>query len=523
MRNRQQRRAERFGRAGAHPKTVQGRAAFGGFVAFADPASTTADGWTVLAFEVAMKGSDVTLTRKDFEDCVRNFRGYPCAPVVIEHADTDFNPFAAPPKEWREPNGHIEDLRVGTYARPVGDGATRTVATLEGKVSYLEPTATEVANKKWRFGSITIIQGAIDEETDQPIGSMLWSWSLTAHPRLKGLPTVDALAASRRLPEGATREAGWWWGDIDTREDLISCLRTIFDLPVTSTEAEVLAELDKLEGLTADGADTSGIDVDHIVGQLRDALRLPALSSPEAVIAEVRKGLTTLPSDSPDAADPSSASMSRGLVPPSTPEKSMKTFTQLAAMFGIAAASEEEALSKLQAFGLLGADALKALGLSITASAAEVAAKIDALTKAAAQVPALESELATFRAERDARTKADREGYVADVIAATPALKAVEASLRLHAERDWEGFQKSYPRPSREELAQRAQDPARSTPVTAGNNAPKDITPKGDTLLVEIRKVLAEFGMDTADYAAEAIAAGHTPESLKAALERAAR
>ncbi len=100
--NRQQRRAERFARAGEKPTNVSGRQVFGGFVPFADPAAKTADGWTVLAYEVSMKESGVALSKKDFEDCVRNFAAYPCSPVTIEHADTDFNPFAQPPTSWRE-------------------------------------------------------------------------------------------------------------------------------------------------------------------------------------------------------------------------------------------------------------------------------------------------------------------------------------------------------------------------------------------------------------------------------------
>ena len=144
--NRRQRRdaargvtqAERFQRGAEKPLT--GRQVFGGFVPFADPTSKTSDGWTVLAYEVSMKESGVALSKKDFEDCVRNFASYPCSPVTIEHADTDFNPFAQPPTSWREPNGHVEELRVGTMTR-----GSKTVATLEGRVSYLEPTASDVA------------------------------------------------------------------------------------------------------------------------------------------------------------------------------------------------------------------------------------------------------------------------------------------------------------------------------------------------------------------------------------------
>ena len=511
-------------------KTVRGAARIGVFVPFAAPTTTTSDGWTVLAYEVAMAGSDVALTRRDFEDCVRNFGAYPCAPVTIEHADTEPSLFAAPPREWREPNGHVEELRVGTYTI---DG--REVASLEGRVSYLEPTATDVKAKKWRFGSITIIQNAVSEESGAAIGSMLWSWSLTAHPRLTRLPAIAASMRTAEVTELVT--AGYWYGDIDDRDDLIDCLKTLLDLPAITTESDVLAEVDKLEKLIALPVDQrDGIDVDCIIGRLRDALRLPALSTATEVIAEVRKGLTVLPVDdapaSPGAAtDPATMSRNRSI-----PEKStMQKFSIILAALGLAAAaSEEDAEKRVQAFATLGADTLKSLGLPITATPAEVAARVTELRASAAKLPALESELATFRAEATARVEADRKAHLDDLIAARPELAAVRASLELHARHDWDAFAKAYPRPTRDEVltasaeaVQRGQDGARNVVVTAhtGNpvtrDAPKTATKPADTRR-EIAAVLDEYGHDSDAMAvARALSMGHTPETLRAALQAA--
>lgn len=531
MKNRRQRRAaargipadaQRFERADAKP--ITGHKVFGGFVPCADATAQTADGWTVLAYEVAMKGSDVALSRKDFEDCVRNFASYPCAPVTIEHADTDFNPFAQPPTSWREPNGHIEELRVGTMAR-----GTKTVATLEGRVSYLEPTASDVAAKKWRFGSITIIQGAVSEETGATLGSMLWSWSLTAHPRLTGLP---AIAASQRAPEGILT-AGYWWGDIDDRDDLLSCLRTVLDLPVTTTESEVLAELTKLEGYVSDPASAAGVEVDDIVCQLRDALRLPALTSSADVLAEVRKGLDTLPTETP--AMPADTSMSRGRAANSPTEiTTMFKFLPFAVALGLAAASEEEAEKKVTTFAQLGADALKALGLPVTAAAADVATKVAQLSADAAKLPALTADLSTFRAAAAERAKADRAAYLDDLVAARPELAPVRASLALHIESDPAGFATAYPRPSRDDLtraaaeaAQRAQDGARTQGVTvsAANPATRDAPKPAEgarPTRAAFAAVLEECGYPSdAMSVTDAIAKGHTPETLRAALNAA--
>jgi hypothetical protein len=154
-------------------------------------AEPDADGsrWVELAYAVSMAESEVTLSREDFERCVANFARYPCVPVVIEHADTDWFGDRA----WREPHGYVEALRVGEREVTEMSGASRRAATLEGRVSFDEATAPTVGpGRKWRFGSVTLLKGAVDEATGVGLGTLLWSWSLTAHPRLTGLSPIAA-------------------------------------------------------------------------------------------------------------------------------------------------------------------------------------------------------------------------------------------------------------------------------------------------------------------------------------------
>lgn len=327
--------------------------------------------WVELAYAVSMTESDVTLSKEDFEQCVVNHRRYPCVPVVIEHADTSW--FGDPAQS--EPHGYVEELRVGEREVTEMDGTTRTAATLEGRVSFDDATAPTVGpGKKWRFGSITIIKGAVDEATGAGLGAMLWSWSLTAHPRLMGLAPIAASIDPARLT------------------------------------AEQAAKL-------------------------------------RAVLANV----------------PDRGAAART----TTTEFQMKTFLELAARFGLAAANEEDAREKIIAFLGLGADALKALSIAFNAAPQELAAKITSLTVAAAKVPGLEQELATFRAEKTVAAKAEREKYFEDLFAVQPELKVAEASLRLHAEHDFDGFSKAHPRPSAQELIQAGQHPQRLARVTA--------------------------------------------------------
>lgn len=328
-----------------------------------------ADGtrWVELAYAVSMVDSDVTLSKEDFEQCVVNHRRYPCVPVVIEHADTSW--FGD--REWREPHGYVEELRVGEREVTDADGTKRMAATLDGRVSFDEATAPTVGPKrKWRFGSITLIKGAVDEATGAGLGAMLWSWSLTAHPRLTGLMPI---AASLN----------------------------------------------------------------------------PASITPE-LAAELRAALDAAPTP-------------RGTAATHAPETlPMKTFLAIAAQFGLAAATEEEARDKVLAFLALGADAVKALGLTPTATAQELAAKLTPLSTAAARVPALEKELTTLRSAKAERDKLDRDQHFDELFCVQPELRAAEGSLRYQAEHDPDGFAKAHPRHTAQEFMQAAQNHERA-------------------------------------------------------------
>ncbi len=346
--------------------------------AFAKDPEPDGTRWVELAYAVSMTESDVTLSKEDFEQCVKNHQRYPCVPVVIEHADTEW--FSSGPKEWAEPHGYVEELRVGEREVTEMDGTQRTAATLEGRVSFDEKTAPLVGpTKKWRFGSITLLKGATDEATSAGLGCLLWSWSLTAHPRLTGLlPIAASFDPSKLSADEAAR------------------LRAVLD----------------------------------------------ALSS---------RGTTAKPPT------------------PTAQEPFMLKFLELAARYGLAATSEEDAREKVLAFLALGADALKTLGLAPTTTPQELGQKLSALTVAAAKVPALEKELTELRADKATRDKATREQHFEELFAVQPELKAAESALRYQAEHDWTGFQKAHPRPSPQELLQAAQHPERLTPLVPPN------------------------------------------------------
>jgi hypothetical protein len=157
----------------------------------ATDATDGASPWNVLAYEVQLKGrtdwsgEPVTLTRFDFDDCVKNFARYGQVPVVLYHADTDpaAHPDAAKARGW------VTELRVGSMVR--GEAA---VATLEGRLALDAATKTEVNADPpaLAFCSITLVPGMRDEETGERIGAYLYSLSLTNKPALTDLPRLVA-------------------------------------------------------------------------------------------------------------------------------------------------------------------------------------------------------------------------------------------------------------------------------------------------------------------------------------------
>lgn len=160
-------------------------------------ASQAASPWNVLAYATKLRGrgANVELTSADFASCVANFdRWGREVPVVLYHADTD--PTAHP--DARKAHAWIVAMRVGAMER---DGAP--VATLEARFRWVnEATRAAVDCGELAYGSITIVQGGIDEETGAECGSFLWSFSLTNNPALVDLPRIAAEQGAHHLAGG---------------------------------------------------------------------------------------------------------------------------------------------------------------------------------------------------------------------------------------------------------------------------------------------------------------------------------
>lgn len=438
---------------------LHGAAIVGLLVALGAEAPVGEATWWKLAYEGELKGRGTALTRKHFEEAVANFARYGReVPVPLYHADLD----ATAHPESRKAHAWLTELRVGTMKV---DG--KDVATLEGRPRWVnESTRADVKSGALACGSVTLFFNAKDEASGERVGAYLYSFSLTNNPALTKLP---ALAASQG------QSLGYWCGELEDRDDVLAMLRCILDLPATAPEADVTTALRELDRLVVAPDPAGGVDATAIVGRLRESLRLPALTPSTQVLAEVRRALATMPG--------APAQMSRGAAALNPEIPRMSKLLMLAALLGATPKTDDEAADVIDARVRENLSLRTALNLSAGAPAGDVAAALSRLTTDAAQIAPLKVKLEAFEKREAAALETLRKGYIDDVMLGQALPDAVRPSLELHAASDWTGFQKAHPRPSREELAQRAQDPARLARPGVGRAAvaPKPTTGDGAT------------------------------------------
>jgi hypothetical protein len=393
--------------------------------------------WNVLAYEVALKGRGpgVALARADFEQCIANFERWGKeVPVVLYHADTKDSAHPAS----RAAHAWITAMRVGSMRR---NGAT--VATLEARFRWVNAeTRAQVETGELAYGSVTLVQHGTDEETGDDVGSYLWSFSLTTNPALVDIPRIAA--------EMGGEDDSYGHGyQVSGPDDVLPMLRWAFALPALATEDDVRSNLARLDALARAGdAEALGVDLDDVVGCIRDALRLPALTTAPEVVAAALAALDKM------NAPASAAGMASADDPPmnggprvATEKAHMAHMMTLAARLGIAAASEEDASAAIAARAQETADVRRALNLTSDATGAHVAAKIAELSGLSVKVATLTTELDAAKARESERVELDVAAHLDAMIAAQPALKPVRASLEFAARADFAAFAKANPLP----------------------------------------------------------------------------
>jgi hypothetical protein len=181
--------------------------------------------------------------------------------------------------ESRKAHAWITELRVGSMSR----NGTNT-ATLEGRFSWVnKATQADVQSGALAYGSITLIQDMVDEETGANIGSFLWSFSLTNTPALADLPRLAAEQQPHSSKPTANKQ--------ERMEEKILLLAAARLGVAVATEDEARDRVIALAAEAVDvrkalGSNTPAETASRLSSLSADAARVPALTQELAALKD---------------------------------------------------------------------------------------------------------------------------------------------------------------------------------------------------------------------------------------------
>lgn len=402
--------------------------------------------WIQIAAEGEYKGHHsgraFRLDGKAFDEIVRNFRSHPsyveggAADVIAFdfHHASELDPTSGSiPTEGAPAQAWARELRV--QEGPKG-------LELWALTNFLEPMATYRRENRYRWTSVAISPNQRHPMTGENIGWYMSSVAFTNDPFIQGMVP---LAASRTF---------------DGPEDVLEALRSLFEIPAISPPDDILSALAKLRAYASGKAPAPlGVDVDCLVGELRQIFNLPTLAGVDEIFAQADALLVALAGappvstiaadrkDDPDMDPYKSACIAlaaRLRKPLPEKEEAIPAFLCEAVDGAVAeeSAKGKSAEEQVKAF-------LQALGVpDVEAGFAKIAETLQAAAKLKAALPAL-AELETMKAEKE---EADVEKDVATTMAfrkmdpvTKPAMLAMRRASR-------ERFIEAYPMPTEEQI-----------------------------------------------------------------------
>jgi len=383
-------------------------------------------------------------------------------------------------------------------------------AQLHALTRFLDPARGYVKAGQYKWASIALTFNATDPRSGDKVGALITSIALTNTPFIEGMGGLVAAAKAGRFadsPGAALRRS--FYEAARTPADAFSDIKDLFGLPETADAPAVLTEIGKVRQWVEAGTVPIGVDVDHIVGNMRTILGLPTLTPGIEVLDSTNEIIQRLIEDAAGVATPPA---------PEAPEAAetarrnyeMEIINILASKLGtrdnedaVRASVEglvalREGLVKL--FGLDSHDAVKVI---LEAVEKEVGArdKLSALLKAIGvedvdggieqiatliqqgeELKTAMPELAGLKATVEKQEEAAAETDVAEAMASHNVPEAAREALLLMRKGNAEGFAKKFPKveapavPAAGGTATAAHLAALQTPVAA--------TPGGQELTV---------------------------------------
>lgn len=235
--------------------------------------------WIQVAAEGDYRGHPTGPFKLDaevFAVIVRNFRNHPSylpdgsanvVPFDFSHASEMDPTSGSVPVEGTPARAWARELEV----REGPKGVELWALTL-----FLEPALTYRAEGSYQWTSICVWPDATDPKSGERIGWYLSSIAFTNDPFIQGMTSFAA-------------ERG------GTSEEVLEQLRELFEIPAMSPPDEIIASLAKLESYARNPASAPvGVDVDCLVGALRQIFNLPTLAGVDEIFAQADALLVAL-------------------------------------------------------------------------------------------------------------------------------------------------------------------------------------------------------------------------------------
>jgi len=222
------------------------------------------------------KGGDLPFrfTRVTFEQAIRNLHAHPSfqagadgvgtadvIPWDFEHASA--MPAGAIAADGAPAQGWTRDMEIRTGA----DGRDELWALTR----WLEPAATYIKEGRYQGASVSMDLNAIDGESGERVGARVLSIAMTNDPFIEGM---NKLVASRMH----------YYGEAETATEAVEAMKDLFGLPMLTDLGVVQSSLAQCAQWMDTGTTPPGIDMDAIIGALRQILKLSALISATEVL-----------------------------------------------------------------------------------------------------------------------------------------------------------------------------------------------------------------------------------------------
>lgn len=301
--------------------------------------------WVQVALEGDYQGYDppFNLNRAIFQEMVDNLHKHPAFSLgadgrgnadviqwdfehVSESIDDNVAQIGAPAQGW------VLDLEV----RVGGDGK----AQLWALTRWLPLAKEYIQGGQYKWASIAFYEHVRDQKSGADQGATLTSIAMTNHPFIEGM---EALAARR---DHDMIVAGYWEA-ADTSDEALKLIKRVLQLPETAELSMVTGELGKLRQWVSSGGTPLGVDLKSIFGDFRKILNLPVLTSEIEVLDETDKLITRIIQEqaiqSGQPAAPAALPESTAMVA-KRKERNMEFLKTLARMLGVREDADESVI-----------------------------------------------------------------------------------------------------------------------------------------------------------------------------------